>query len=262
MVAKSGQISQKVAVVCILVRNAEGGITKYMVKAQPGEEILHVDKHVEIRSHDENEMFEVILEPAVMIPKTPGRFLDDFNHSSSEENRELGIRVSNERNIVDEVGVVERGGKSKKLKGKENRQGKYVDEEENLNIKRSKLVEKKEIVYSRRPVMVPTSEEEIQANLRDIKDAYPEINENMAHSLRFWLAYKLSVASHREKKPICDHFGIKVDGVNKAIRDGKEPKDSFYLSPGEVEARTRNGIIDRFGRPEDQEKKFKKYNFK
>lgn len=226
------------------------------MKTRAGEEILHVDAHVEIRSYDENETYEVILDSSQImgLPKTPGRDLDDFNDNIEMEN-ENEICIFNPFNIGEAKLNLENR-KMKKIRGKEN-----VSKNIPINKQRKNQLKLKKgssgmikIDFPKRPVMEPTSNEEINEYLKNMNGKYPIIETKMKHSLRFWLAVKISVLKKRKTLPISNHFGVKVSNVNRAIKQGKEPKDVCFLSPGEFCSKNFKQIVRMYGRSEDREK--------
>lgn len=109
------------------------------------------------------------------------------------------------------------------------------------------------------PVMIPTSEEEIKMHVlkqQKEKTKYPVVDENMKHSLRFWLAVHYYKDKSAENKPMCEYFGVPYGNVNRAKMDKSIASEYGFLSPAEKKGTSRKTLVDRFGTEEDK----KKYN--
>lgn len=115
--------------------------------------------------------------------------------------------------------------------------------------------------------MEPITEQQLNSYLHNSVynfENLPLVNENMNHSMRFWLAIKL-FRKHKkldQKVTLVKyslHFDINYKSLLKFANGFQEPVDFGYLSPGEYNTRNSASIIKTYGREQDKKKFLKKF---
>lgn len=152
--------------------------------------------------------------------------------------------------------------KQKNVEGKcenKNDESKRMRKEKNEKIEETNEREIKITKRKPRPVMIPTSEAEIELHKRIQKEKgieFPGVDENMKHSLRFWLAVDYYKEGNGRKQSICEHFDVCYYSVYRAIVKNWKPADYYFYSPAEGGGKntTRTNCVRDYGREEDIDK--------
>lgn len=195
------------------------------------------------------EKYEVNLGPEMEeefpLPRTPGRDIEilEVERNSSQESEGDLIQ---EKEITEEIYVL-----VEEEQQKSNKKCNKTDKNKKKDLEIEKVEPKKRFKGKPRPVMEPTSEEEIATKFR--RDL-PKVDKNMKHSLRFWLAVRYIRKRKVGKLTACKHFDVEKSGVYRVIKKEVKAKDSMYFSPGEWNKKSQKRVIARCGREEDKKK--------
>lgn len=273
----------------IKMKTDSGAKFGYLLKAPPGEMICGFQR-AELTDQNNN-VCEIYLERK--FPMTPGRGLEDVLTTDMIEKGSNVLKqhdlLSNKQDDIPESihKKMNKNDKFEKMKierdvfeNKENDiKTKRTNKEMRVNKNTMKCVGNKmgndRKLYKRenekitkqakskftpkpRPVMKQTNANEIKEKIleqQNEKTNYPTVEENMKHSLRFWLAVYYYEKKANNMK-MCEHFDVSYSSVNRAAHNNWKAKDYNFYSPAEGGKRgtSRTNFVRMHGRKKDIEK--------
>lgn len=124
--------------------------------------------------------------------------------------------------------------------------------------------EKEEKMFEPRPVMVPTSWNEITLwkHLFQIGKQLPVLDWNLPHATRYWVAMEIlreDKIGRFSRSSLARHMSLNPELLEKRKLDKYvNPKGYDFLSPGEKFPKRRVKVINSYGRAEDKQAYFER----